>query len=57
MVLPMLADSGDTRLGLPPLGLEYAVDAVIYANDLNNAKPASGAVDEGDKGDEGGRVK
>jgi hypothetical protein len=43
MALPMLADSGDHRLGLPPLGREHAGDAVLYANNLHNATPAKGA--------------
>jgi hypothetical protein len=43
MARPMLADSGDERLGLPPLGKRFAGDAILYANDLHNATPASGA--------------
>lgn len=39
--LPMLADSGDSRHGLEPLGQRYMRDAVIYANDLHNATPSS----------------
>jgi hypothetical protein len=39
----MLSDSGDAMLGLPPLGEEYAGHAILYANDLYNATPASGA--------------
>jgi hypothetical protein len=40
----MVADSGDNRLGLPPLGPDYAGDAVLYANHLHNANPAKGAL-------------
>ena len=40
---PMLADSGDAARGIPPLGLEHAGDAVLYAADLHNATPSSGA--------------
>jgi hypothetical protein len=40
----MVADSGDNRLGPPPLGPEYAGDAVLYANHLHNATPAKGAL-------------
>jgi transposase InsO family protein len=43
MALPMLADSGDARHGLQPLGDRYADHAILYANDLHNATPASGA--------------
>jgi hypothetical protein len=39
----MLADSRDERLGLAPLGERFAGHAVMYANDLHNATPASGA--------------
>lgn len=45
MALPMLADSGDVRHGLDPLGDRYAADAMIYANDLHNCTPSKGAVD------------
>lgn len=41
MALPMLADSGDARHNLAPLGERYAADAIIYANDLHNAMPAA----------------
>jgi hypothetical protein len=34
MARPMLADSGDDRLGLAPLGKRFAGYAVLYANDL-----------------------
>jgi hypothetical protein len=44
MALPMLADSGDNRLGLPPLDPKYAGDAELYANHLHNATPAKGAL-------------
>jgi hypothetical protein len=44
MARPMLADSGDERLGLAPLGKRFAGDAILYANDLHNATPASGAL-------------
>ena len=44
MMRPMLADSGDTRYGLAPLTVRFAADAAIYANDLHNATPSSGAV-------------
>jgi hypothetical protein len=44
MALPMLADSGDHRLGLPPLGREHAGDAVLYANHLHNVTLAKGAL-------------
>ena len=43
IALPMLADSGDARHGLPALGPQHAGDAVLYANDLHNATPSSGA--------------
>jgi hypothetical protein len=47
MTRPMLVDSGDKRLGLEPLGEplgeRYAGYAIMYANDLHNATPASGA--------------
>jgi hypothetical protein len=43
MARPMLADSGDARRGLKPLGERFAGDAIMYANDLHNAMPASGA--------------
>jgi hypothetical protein len=42
MARPMLADSGDARHGLEPLGERFAGDAIMYANDLHNAIPASG---------------
>jgi transposase InsO family protein len=41
-ILPMLADSADPAYGLPPLSDKFAVNAVIYANDMHNAKPAGG---------------
>ena len=43
MAMPMLADSGDERYGLPPLGPHHIADAIIYANDLHNATPSSAA--------------
>jgi transposase InsO family protein len=43
MARPMLAGSGDARHGLEPLGERFAGDAIMYANDLHNAMPASGA--------------
>jgi hypothetical protein len=43
MAKPVLADSGDARHGLEPLGERFAGDAIMYANDLHNAMPASGA--------------
>jgi hypothetical protein len=42
MALPMLADSGLPQYGLCLLGPQYAGEAVMYANDLHNATPASG---------------
>jgi hypothetical protein len=44
MTCPMLADSGDERLGLAPLRKRFAGDAILYANDLHNSTPASGAL-------------
>jgi hypothetical protein len=44
MALPVLADSGDERLGLPRLDELYAGHALLYANDLHNATPVSGAM-------------
>jgi hypothetical protein len=44
MSRPMLADSGDERLGLAPLRKRFAGDVILYANDLHNATPASGAL-------------
>jgi transposase InsO family protein len=43
MARPMLADSGDARHGLEPLEERFAGDPIMYANDLHNAMPASGA--------------
>jgi hypothetical protein len=43
MARPMLADSGDARHSLEPLGERFAGHAIMYANDLHNAMPASGA--------------
>jgi hypothetical protein len=40
----MLAVSGDSQRGLPPLHSQYAGAAVINANDLHNATPASSAL-------------
>jgi hypothetical protein len=44
MARPMLADSGNERLGLAPLGKRFAGNVILYANDLHNATPASGAL-------------
>ena len=44
MTRPMLADSGDARRGLAPLGPEHAVDAIMYANDVHLATPSAGAL-------------
>jgi hypothetical protein len=44
IALPMLSDSADPAWGLPRLGERYAADAFVYANDIHNATPASGAV-------------
>jgi hypothetical protein len=41
--LPSLADSADERHGLKPLSDRFAGYALVYANDLHNAMPASGA--------------
>ena len=43
IALPMLADSGDARHNLQPLGPEHVGDAILYANDVHNATPSSGA--------------
>jgi hypothetical protein len=43
MARPMLADSRDARHCLEPLEERFAGDAIMYANDLHNAMPASGA--------------
>jgi transposase InsO family protein len=44
IALPMPADSDDPQRGLPPPGSQYAVAAVIYANDLHNPTPAPSAL-------------
>jgi hypothetical protein len=43
MARPVLADSGDARHGLEPLGERSAGDANMYANDLHKTMPVSGA--------------
>jgi hypothetical protein len=43
VALPSSADSGDERHGLKPLSNLFAGYILIYANDLHNAMPASGA--------------
>ena len=43
MSRPMAADSGDVASGLAPLTDVWFGHAIIYAADLHNAKPASGA--------------
>jgi hypothetical protein len=44
VALPSLADSADERHGLKPLSGRFAGYALVYANDLHNAIPASGAL-------------
>ena len=41
--LPMAADSGDAASGLAPLSDAWFGHAILYAADMHNAKPASGA--------------
>jgi hypothetical protein len=43
VALPALADSADERHGLKPLGDRFAGYALVYANNLHNAMPVSGA--------------
>jgi hypothetical protein len=43
MARPMLADAGDARHGLGPLNDRFAGDVIVYANDLYDVMPASGA--------------
>jgi hypothetical protein len=43
VALPSLADSADERHGLKPLGDRFAGYALVYANDLYNTMPVSGA--------------
>jgi hypothetical protein len=43
VALPSLADSADERHGLKPLSYRFAGYALVYANDLHNVMPASGA--------------
>jgi hypothetical protein len=43
VALPSLADSADERHGLKPLSDRFAGYALVYANDLHNTMPASGA--------------
>jgi transposase InsO family protein len=44
VALPSLADSADERHGLKPLSGRFEGYALVHANDLHNAIPASGAL-------------